>query len=217
MNLLSEILIKFAYVPITLLAIYTAVLYKKLPAELRIFSRYIFVSAVVQLASAALWFNSLNNLWMLHIYVAIGFVVLTNFYNAVFKGFANPRIINGVAVLLVIFTIVNATFIQGWLNYASNSLTVESVLIVIYCLSTYILLLDQTVKESKEALMKSLHWINTGLFIYYSSSLLLFYFGDMIIQRFSRALNLYTWSFHIIFMFTMYLCFLIGLWKRPKV
>jgi hypothetical protein len=61
-----------------------------------------------------------------------------------------------------------------------------------------------------------LTWINSGLFIYYVSSLLIFYFGQVITDTFSKELNRYMWIFHAFFSLVMYSCFFVGLWKRPK-
>jgi hypothetical protein len=78
------------------------------------------------------------------------------------------------------------------------------------------LLLNDTVKERRKQDIPSLHWINSGLFIYYSSNLLIFYFGALITHALSKQLNRYTWMLHSFFSIVMYTCFFIGLWKRPK-
>jgi hypothetical protein len=47
--------------------------------------------------------------------------------------------------------------------------------------------------------------------------MLIFYFGSIITQSFSRNLNLYTWIFHSFFSIVMYTSFFICLWKRSKI
>lgn len=213
---ISNLIVTYAAVPVVITAIYALIVYKRLARELQIFCWFIFLSAVVQVASEVLWFQSKNNLPLLHIYVAVGFLCLSWFYGAVLKDIISRKLMVVVAAAFTVFTIVNGIYIQGVLKYASHSLTVESILIIILTLSTFILLLDESVKESRARIVGSVHWINSGLFLYYTSSLLIFYFGEVITHRFSRATSMYTWTLHFFFMTVMYVCFFIGLWKQPR-
>ncbi len=213
---ISDFFIKFSSLPLIILACYGALIYKNLLTELRFACRFIFLSTVIQIGSDILWFQSKNNLWLLHFYIGAGFLVLARFYDSVFKGFINRWVIWVSAILFVLFTIINALFIQGIFTYASNSLTIESILIIILSLSTFVFLLDDIVKESKVYLVKSLNWINSGLFLYYSSSLLLFYFGDFLTQSLNKGFTRYAWVLHLFFLTIMHICFFIGLWNRPK-
>lgn len=216
MEEISKLVVRYAAVPVAITAIYALVVYKKLARELQIFCWFIFVSAMIQVVAEVLWFQSRNNLPLLHLYVASGFLCLSWFYGAVLKGIISRKLIIVVAVAFTLFAIVNGIFIQGIFTYASHSLTVESVLIIILTLSTFILLLDESVKESRARIVASVNWINSGLFLYYSSSLLIFYFGEIITHNFSRTISLYTWTLHFFFMTVMYACFFVGLWKQPK-
>ncbi len=216
MQEIFELIIKFASVPVFITAIYAMSVYKKLPAELQIISWFIFLSAVIQGVSEFLWFQSQNNLWLLHIYVGVGFVLLAAFYNSILSGFINKAVIRLTTILFVIFTIINAAYFQGFYSYASYSITIESILIIILSLSTFIMLLDNIVKESKAHLVKSINWINSGLFIYYTSSLLLFYFGELLTLDSLKNPSQFAWVLHFVFLVIMNICFIVGIWKRPK-
>jgi hypothetical protein len=148
--------------------------------------------------------------------VAVGFACLAWFYNTVLKGFIDGRIIWGVTLLFLLFTTLNSIFFQPLFRFNSYALTVESVLIITLSIFTFIFLLNDIVKETSGADVKSVNWINSGLFIYYSSSLLIFYFGDTIIHLFSKTFSRYTWVFHSFFSMVMYTFFCIGLWKRSR-
>ncbi len=216
MTEVSDLIIKYSFLPVLITAVYALVIYKGLPRELKIFCWYVFLSAIVELSSAYLWFQSINNLWLLHFYIGIGSFILASFYNSVFRGFINSRVIWVTTILFSVFVTLNAVFFQGIFTYASYSQTVQSILIIILSLSTFIFLLDDIVKESKVHLLKSLNWINSGLFIYYSSGLLLFYFAELVIDIYSKNANIYIWTGHVIFLLVMNFCFFIGLWFRPK-
>ncbi|MEZ2440432.1 hypothetical protein AB6805_01825 [Chitinophaga sp. RCC_12] len=211
----SETIILLSHVPVLLTVVYAALHYSKLPRELKVFSWFIFLSGVIQFTSLAFWFVSKNNMPLLHIYVAAGFLCLAWFYNTLLNGFIDARIIWSIAILFLLFTTINSLFIQPVHTFNSIALTVEAILIVILALFTYRFFLSDIVKETSGRNISSLNWINSGLFIYYSSSILIFYFGA-VITAFSRSLNLYTWIFHSFFSIVMYTCFFIGLWKRSK-
>lgn len=212
----SRTIIILSHLPILLAVVYAAWHYKKLGRELKVFSWFIFLSGIIQFTSLAFWYAGKNNMPLLHFYVAAGFACLAWFYKTVLNNFISAKIIWSVTVLFLIFTLANSLFAQDIFTFNSNALVVESVLIIILALFTFTFLLNGIVKETGRHDSRSLNWINSGLFIYYSSSLLIFYFGTVITQAFSRYLNLYTWVFHSFFSMVMYTCFFVGLWKRSK-
>lgn len=183
---------------------------------LRVFSAFLFLSALVQLIAAATWWYNINNMPLLHLYVAAGFFCIALFYRIVFRDFLDQRVLLVTAFAFVLFSIVNAVFFQSVFRHCSYTLTVESVLVIILSLSTFIIFLNDQVKEIVIPERKSLYWINAGLFIYYSSSLLIFYFSDIMARELPVYLNQYTWVLHSFFSTVMYTCFIIALWKRPK-
>jgi len=212
----SQGIIIFSHIPILVTAVYAGVNYRSLGRELKIFTGFIFLSWIIQFTSLVFWFSRENNLPLLHVYTAVGFVLLAWFYRAVLQDFMDRRVIEAVAVLFFLFTVVNTWFFQPIFTFNSYALTAESVLVIILSLSTYMLLLNDIVKEKRKQDIPSLHWINSGLFIYYSSSLLIFYFGALITHAFPKDLSRYTWVLHSFFSIVMYTCFFVGLWKRPK-
>lgn len=212
----SAIIIVVSHLPILLTVIYAALHYQKLRHELKVFSWFIFFSGIIQFVSLAFWFAGKNNMPLLHLYVAVGFICIARFYSTVLSGFINAKIIWSIAILFLLFTTINSIFIQPVFTFNSYALTLESVLITIIALFTFMFFLNDIVKETSGHDTKSLNWINSGFFIYYSSNLLIFYFGAIITQTFSRNLNLYTWILHSFFSIVMYTCFFIGLWKRSR-
>jgi hypothetical protein len=212
----TKAVIIVSHIPILITVVYAAAIFPKLGRELKVFTWFVFVSGLVQFLSLACWFAGKNNMPLLHFYVAAGFACLAWFYNTVLKGFIDARIIGGVTLLFLLFTVLNTLFIQPLFRFNSYALTVESILVITLSIFTFIILLNDIVKETSGADVKSVNWINSGLFIYYSSSLLIFYFGDTIIHLFSKTFSRYTWVFHSFFSMVMYTFFCIGLWKRSR-
>jgi hypothetical protein len=206
----------FGFVPTLAMALYAAIIYRKLPGELKLFSWFVFLSGIIEAVSRIYWVYGKNNMPLLHIYVAVGFVCLALFYQRILKGVINRNLITIVLVLFLIFTIINSLFIQPVYTFNSYALTVEGIIIVVLSLSTYIFMMDSIVKQNRGGIVKSLDWINTGLFMYYASSLLIFHYGNFITLFAPSYLVEYTWILHAFFSCIMYCCFFVGIWNRPR-
>jgi hypothetical protein len=212
----TKLIIIASHAPIFFSAGYAVMICRKLRDELKVFSWFLFISGILQLISLLLWWKGINNLPVLHLYVPAGFVALALFYHAVMKGFIPRSIIPVTAAVFVALSVLNSVFFQPLLTFNSYALTLESVLVIVLSLFTYILLLNKIVAQKKKDDLKSINWINAGIFIYYSTALLIFYFGDLITHSYSRQFNRYAWMLHSFLSVVMYLCFIIGLWKRQK-
>lgn len=211
-----KIILIFSHLPILLTVVYAAVCFKKLGREMKVFSYFVFFSGFIQFTSLFFWFASKNNMPLLHIYVPFGLMMLARFYAVLLKNFINTKIIWFMSLLFFVFSILNSLFLQNMFMFNSNALTIESIFITILALFTFTAFLNNIVKETIGQDIKSLNWVNAGLFTYYSASLLIFYFSNTIAKTFSVDLNLYTWVLHSFFSVVMYTCFLISLWKRHK-
>lgn len=212
---ISFTIIQFSFIPLLVVFTYTGFIYRNLVIELRPIAWFIFMSGLIELISRILWLQSRNNMPLLHLYVAGGFVLLALFYQKVLDGFINKKIILAITVFFLLASLINSIFIQTIYTFNSYALTVEAIIIIILSLSTFFLMLNDIVRQHRLGLVKSLNWINSGLFVYYSSSLLIFYFGNLITHFLSKESSLYTWVLHSFFSMIMYICFFIGLWRRP--
>lgn len=211
----AKIIIVLSHVPIVVVALYALFNYGKLGKELKLFSWFTFISFLVQAVSLALWFGRINNFFLLHLYVPLGFFSLALFYSEVLKAYVSRRVIIIAAGSFVFLSLLNTLLLQALNTFNSYALTLECILVIILSLSTYMIFLNDAVKESHADVIKSINWINSGFFIYYSSAMVIFYFGDLFTRYFPAQLNRYTWVLHSFFSVIMYLCFFIGLWKRP--
>lgn len=218
----AYVFILVSSVPVLLTALYTSIMYRQLVKELRIFAWFVIFSGIIELFSKILWITKTNNMPLLHIYVAGGFYFLLLFYREVLKGFIEQRIMNGILILFMIFTTINSLFIQDIYSFNSYALTTESLLLIILSILTFMVMMNDVVKRRRESLAKSLTWINSGILIYYSSSLIIFIFAkffflDLSFKIFSQDFNLQTWMLHAFFANVMYVCFFAAIWNRPPL
>lgn len=189
--------------------------YFRFSIELKVISWYIFLSVVIQFLSQYLAYQKIHNLYLLHIFVPASFICFSIFYQKVFASFLNRTILWWILGLFIIFSIVNSLYWQTIETFNSYALSLESVLLIIYSLSLFALLLNESVREEKKAILSSIRWINSGILIYYTSGLLIFYFGDLL-THFSKERFEISWLFHSIIYIVQFICISIGLWKYPK-
>jgi hypothetical protein len=206
----------FSHIPVLASIAYATASYNKLGKHLRIFYYFLLLSGVVQLISLVLWLNRQNNLYLLHFYVPLGFACLTFFYQSILEGIIHRYILWIVLCCFLVFSLINTLFLQPLNNYNSYALTMESVLIIIYSLSTFTFTLNSIAKGTRVSAIQSLNWINSGLFIYYTSSLLIFYFGSALAVHSAPLVAKYAWALHAFFSIIMYVFFTIGLWKEQR-
>lgn len=214
--LFAKSVVAFCCVYVSAAGIYGLYCYNSLGKLLRPFVYFLFVSAIIEFVSTIMWWYGINNMPLLHFYVAAGFVCIALFYREVFREVLNRKILLVLALLFVLFTIINAAFLQPLNRFSSYTLTAQSVFVIIFSLSTIQFLMNSIVKEVEIPGRKSILWINSGFFIYFASNLLIFYFGDVFTRLFPVYLNQRTWVLHSFFSMIMYTCFIIALWKRPK-
>ncbi|WP_430402704.1 hypothetical protein [Fluviicola sp.] len=210
----TKIIIILSHIPVFAVALYALFIYKSLKPELKWFSGFLFSSGVLQLVSFILWFLKINNLFVLHLLVPVGFFFIALYYRSILKDFLDKSILLITACCFAVFSLLNSLFYQSIQVFNSSALTVECVLILILSLSTYILFLNKELGKKKLHSASSLNWINSGLFIYHASTLLIFYFGEYITSNINLELSRYTWVVHSFFSVIMYFCFWRGLWNR---
>ena len=211
----SRLIIIASHLPILFTAAFAAVNFYKLDVRFKRFCYFLFFSALVQGLSLAYWFLRKNNMPLLHVYVPVGFVLLAWFYNSLIKTFVNPKIITTVTLLFVIFCVLNTLLAQSIFSFNSHALTGEAILIMVLSIFTYMVHMNLPSNNRKD--IKNLNLINSGLFIYYASTLLLFYFGNTIMKMYSVSISAYTWIFHSFFSTVMYTFFFISLWKQVNM
>jgi hypothetical protein len=213
----SNVILLLSNVPILLVAIYAAIIYARIPKEMKIFSWYTFVAILIQIPAVILYLDSNNNQPLLHIYTLLGGVILILFYREVLRNYLNPNILNVVALVYGVFCVINSLFFESIYIYNTNALLVETLILIILSISIFSLHLQEKAAEMQRPLRKSINWINSGIFIYFSSSLLLNY-SSAYLEEISIDYVLFrnVWILHALFIVTQFIFFFIGLWKIPK-
>lgn len=204
--------------PVCIAAVMAMVIYKKADRALKLFCIYIIFSTIVLLTGLVLSLNHTNNMVLLHIYSPVGFALLSLFYKQLLKKAINKELLPVLALIFVVFSIVNSIFFQSVFTFNSNVLTVQSILIIILTLFTFLVSLNKSgISLVIKTNLNALGWINAGLLLYHTSTLLVLYLSNYIAKYYSFEFNVYIWYLNSAAFIIMYSCFIIGLWKQRKI
>lgn len=211
---LPRTIIILSHIPILAAALVAGWQYKKLQPAGKAFAWFVIYSCLIQSIALGFWFMVRNNMPLLHLYVPTEFILLAIFYGRLLSGYINDMIIRLTAVVFVLFSLVNSIFFQPINTFNSIALTTEAILLVILSIFTFIVQLNRAALADQKNQWAGISPINSGIFIYNASTLLLFYFGSSIMRSYSKDISAYTWLYHSLFSIIMYICFIIGLWKQ---
>jgi hypothetical protein len=118
------------------------------------------------------WMQANNYLYNVHSIVR--FICFSVFFNVVLPSFKNLRRI--VSIVAGVFLVVNFVFFENFFNFrtfSSRLLTVESSLLLLYCLQFYFYKLRDEDPSSRK---KGDFWVVTGLCIYVVINFFIFLF-----------------------------------------
>lgn len=209
----SKLIIILSHIPVFAVAVYATIIYRQLNSELTRFFWYLITSAILQLVSLILWFNHTNNLFILHILVPLRTLIMFSYYARIVRHFVPPLLFWIFGLLFLGFSIINSVKFQPLSVFNSNAVTIECILMLILAISSFLLTLG---KSTNQLFVKnpSLNRINTGVFIYNTSTLIIFYFGEFITSNINVELSRYIWVVHSFFSVIMYYYFWRALWNR---
>ncbi len=173
---------------------------------------YVLLSAAVQGVAEVLSQFGINNLSLSHAYTVLGFLFLNQFYKMLLDALVPSIWFKGLSIGFVLFAIATVLFWQPLDTFNSATLTVQAVVLIIYALSTFILTLTEGKSETLKVKLKSLNWINSGMFIYFSGSMLLFFNGGDIMHSISEDWTRYMWILHDLLVTVLHSFLLVGLW-----
>lgn len=182
------------------------------PFTFKIIWYYLLVTAVINTAATITGrvFHS-NNMPFFHLYTFIEGLMLIWFYQQLFehdkrKWFVYLQIAFGV------FCIINALFIQSIYLYASYTRYAESIICILFALKYFAQLAQLDAKPLKIPAF----YFNTGIFLYFSGSFILFIFSNLILQKLPASTMLIFWTGHSILVLLMYVLFSIGFIKCKR-
>ena len=163
-------------------------------------------------------FAGVNNLFLMHLYVPLKFILFTGAYRHFLQGFVSARILVWVVVLFIGYCIFNTIFIQRITEYNSYPRALGSFLISIYAILWYMKTL--TNMEIRRLRDEPVVWFNTGVLIYFAGSFFVFILSNQVLfqsVQLSRQVWLVSSTLMVIFyQIIAYSFFLVGKKEKRK-
>jgi hypothetical protein len=201
-------------VPVTILIPIISGLYKYkiLPFSLKIIWFYLLSTAVINTAATIMGrVYHVNNMPLVHFYTFIEGLLFIWFFQFL-SSEANRKWFIILQLVFACFCILNAAFFQSIYLYSSYTRYTESIICILFALKYY----AQLALSDNKPLRLPTFYFNTGIFLYFSGSFVLFIFSNVISQKLSPSTMLIFWSGHSSLVLLMYILFSIGFIKCKK-
>ena len=187
--------------------------YKKIDFSQRQLSFLIFYACVIQLVFVGLWHFSIPNLPLFHLYPIGELILLSILYNRHLKMVYPTNLVWVLSGITIVFSLYNSIFIQSIHVFSSNAISIESGILVVYAISYFYKLLKDTVMHDLGS--NPMFWINSGVLIYFSGSLVIFLSSNYLLPKSLEMQNM-VWGIHAVFNILHYVLYTIALWVTPK-
>jgi hypothetical protein len=192
-----------------LVPLVTAVVhYRYLPAGAKVLFVYLLFDALVSIASSALAYHHVPNMPLYHFATMVDTVLLLYFFKLVFAAHSWAGYLTVPLFLFPSLGIVNMLFLQPLFSFNSYMLSLKTILIIVLCFFYWWQYEPVAGKAWKDI---PLHWIVSGLLLYFSSAFLLFTFSDFLLSVSSRSTFIVLWNIHAGVSVMMFLLLAIGL------
>lgn len=156
----------------------------RLPVPFKYFASLLSFSFLIQLVAHIIWFQhetnkQVNNLYLLHFYTIIEFILISMIYREVFK---QNQFLSKYFVLFIGlisgFIIANSIFLQPITVFNSNAKTLTQVIYIAYAVGFFL----NATHHQTESYHNVLKTINSAILLYYTGSLFIFMFGNVFFQ-----------------------------------
>jgi hypothetical protein len=169
---------------------------------------------VMQLLSRAMIPVLKTNLPGMHVYVPIKFFLFSMAYRHFLDGFLNKKVIYGIMIIVISYSVINSLFIQSIFQQFPNFVRA----ICVFILAVYAMLwFLKSLREMKITSLRAepIVWINTGAIIYFSGSFFIFILSNLFLEH-SRDILSYSFRVSSFLMALFYILIAIGFWKTKK-
>ena len=151
-----------------------------------------------------------TNLFLFHLFTYIEFGVIATIYYSLSKEILWKRIVLTFTILFVLFSIINLTYFETFIQFNSNQRYVEGIMVLIFCIGYYTKLL----REAENIYLEKhpYFWLTSGYLIYFAGTLFLFLFSRELMENSDSSY----WSLHGMLNIFLNLIYVITLWLGSK-
>ena len=181
--------------------------FRSLPFNLKLIWYYLLVTALINTIATIIGrVYHINNLPLVHLFTLAEGLMLISFYKHTLDPDNQNRLYVLLQVAFLAICILNALFFQSIYLYSSYTRYAESIICILFALNYFAKIATLDLKPLKLPNF----YLNTGIFLYFSGSFILFIFSNMITYKVSLSNFLIIWNIHACLVVFMYLLFSIG-------
>lgn len=196
-------------VPIILCVIWR----KALSKEMLVIFVLLFVSLTIDVACIILGHLKINNMFLMTVFTVIEFISLIFFYKLFFDKISKSIIHYIIGACFLVYIILDEIVFNDVTLFDSVSVSIESVIIILYSLISFYFIIKNIMYE--DLLAEPFFWINTALLIYFSGNLFLFSFSKYLQNHHAKDfLNFYV--IHSVLHIIYYSLISLGFWKAKR-
>lgn len=148
------------------------------------FTGLLLFSLCIEVITHIMWFQhhyygiKVNNLYLLHFYTLVEFLLITLFYHQVFKHILIwEKNIFWFIGLISLLIIANSTFLQPISVFNTNAKTLTQVIFIGYAVGFFL----NATHHQTESYHNVLKTINSAILLYYTGSLFIFMFSNVLL------------------------------------
>ena len=171
------------------------------------------VAGIVEVVGYILIKNKINNIELINIYTLVEFSLYNLFYLGYFKGH------NTKVLFRLLFPVIGVTMIIDYLIYGTDRMGIISgILESIVFVSASLYLFYEVINHNTVQNFASSYffWINTGILLYFSGSLLIITFDNYILTYYPKNHSIIWSTVHSFFNITYNILLSIGIWKTRR-
>lgn len=207
-----QLVVNIAYGAVALALVIGCVRWRFLSGSQRLLLVLVLVTGLVEGAAEIFWRQGSNNLALFHGFAIVEFGLLGLIYRARLANLIPKHWLTFIIVLFSGFAVLNTVLWQPITTFNTNATTVSSFLLIGFALTYFYKMLRDMAYTKPER--NPWLWFNIGVLIYYSSSFLLFTFGNRLIAQDAEVASV-VYTVHAFFHILQYLFYSLALWIRP--
>ena len=149
------------------------------------FTGLLLFSLCIEIITHIMWFQhhfygiKVNNLYLLHLYTLIEFLLITLFYHQVFQDISFwKKNVFGFIVFVSFLVVSNSIFLQPITVFNSNAKTLTQSIFIGYAIAYFL----QANSDKTDLFSTVIKTINSAILLYYAGSLFIFMFGNVFFQ-----------------------------------
>lgn len=188
--------------------------YRRLPTNLRFLTGLLGLEVATELAGSLLLYYHQPNLFIIPIFVAGEFWLLSLVYDKTLNWPTFSRLRPWLAGGFVAYCALDSLLAPEAARFKPALMVLESFLVLGLVALYFRKLLNElrVVNLSREPMF----WVSVGLIINHLGSLQIHLFSNFLLGHYSQQLNINIWAIHSLLLEVLYSCYFVALWIRPQ-